>query len=343
MSETALAPTFAQPVGLAQAELALVQGDLSRLSESQRLQHYLNVCNSLGLNYHTQPFDYLNLNGKLVLYAKKGCTDQLRAIREITTVGDPVSAIVGDVLTVTIKMKDKDGREDVDIGAVSINGLKGAELANAHMRAITKSKRRCTLALCGLGWLDESEVGDIPNRPIVEVVTPPDGPPPIPLKDAILQSLRACRTDADMSVFTGEYLKVKSQLSAPEQAEISKERQLWKAVEVAALPAATVVGNPISGKELVDMVARVQSGETTPAQEMAANLNGKAAEDPIITETRVSNAINNAETMAQYEVAREEFHRVRDTLPMDARSRLVNTAAKRKAAIEKKEKEAIPA
>ena len=34
------------------------------------------------------------------------------------------------------------------------------DLANAKMKAITKAKRRCTLSLVGLGFLDETEVMD---------------------------------------------------------------------------------------------------------------------------------------------------------------------------------------
>jgi len=39
----------------------------------------------------------------------------------------------------------------------------GEALANALMKASTKAKRRLTLSLCGLGFLDETEVGTIPG------------------------------------------------------------------------------------------------------------------------------------------------------------------------------------
>ena len=38
--------------------------------------------------------------------------------------------------------------------------LKGEVRANAILKAVTKAKRRATLSICGLGWLDESEVAD---------------------------------------------------------------------------------------------------------------------------------------------------------------------------------------
>ena len=58
--------------------------------------------------------------------------------------------------------KGKD-REDVDFGAVSIKGLAGDALVNAKLKAITKAKRRVTLSICGLGFLDETEIDTIPT------------------------------------------------------------------------------------------------------------------------------------------------------------------------------------
>jgi hypothetical protein len=42
--------------------------------------------------------------------------------------------------------------------------------ANAQMKAVTKGKRRLTLSLCGLGWLDETEIETIPSARPVTVV-----------------------------------------------------------------------------------------------------------------------------------------------------------------------------
>lgn len=57
-------------------EKVLIQGDLSQLSESDRVAYYSRVCNSLGLNPLTQPFAYIRLNGKLKLYALREATEQ---------------------------------------------------------------------------------------------------------------------------------------------------------------------------------------------------------------------------------------------------------------------------
>lgn len=150
------------PVDAATMETALIGGDLKGLRPDQRLSLYNEICTRLGLNALTKPFEYITLNGKLTLYAKKDCTDQLRALRNIT-IGQGEVKQVGDVITVTVKATLPNGRTDTDMGAVSIGNLKGDALANALMKAITKAKRRVTLSICGLGFVDESELETIPG------------------------------------------------------------------------------------------------------------------------------------------------------------------------------------
>jgi len=170
------------------AEQVLIGGDLAKLSAGQRADYYLRVCESIGLNPYTKPFDYITLNGRLTLYAKRDCTDQLRRRDGISVyVTSRGTALLGEtqgvqidaqstttpsgVYVVTARAKTADGREDESVGAVSIAGLKGEALANALMKAETKAKRRVTLSICGLGWLDESEVDSVPDVRRVNVDT----------------------------------------------------------------------------------------------------------------------------------------------------------------------------
>jgi len=143
-------------------ERALISGDLAGLNESQRLEYYRAVCDSLGLNPLTRPFEYLRLNGRLVLYATRAAADQLRAIHGISIIDAQIER-QDDLITVTVRGRNRDGREDVEIGVVSVAGLRGDALANAEMKALTKAKRRLTLSLAGLGWLDETETETIPG------------------------------------------------------------------------------------------------------------------------------------------------------------------------------------
>lgn len=142
-------------------EALLLDGDLGKLSVVDRLTYYKNVCDTIGLDWKTQPFNYLRLNGKLQLYPTKRCTDQLRTVRKISI--DEITFVpAGDgIYCISAKASDGDGRTDSDIGAVETRGLSGTNLANAMKKAVTQAKRRVTLSICGLGMLDETEIEQI--------------------------------------------------------------------------------------------------------------------------------------------------------------------------------------
>jgi hypothetical protein len=160
--------TAIEPSGIHTLEQVVIVGDLSKLSAADRVMYYQETCRSLGLNPLTKPFQYIVLNGRLTLYATRTATDQLRAIKGIS-IDRIEQAEVAEIYTATVYGHDQSGRTDSDTGAVSITGLKGENRANAIMKAITKGKRRLTLSLAGLGWLDESEVGSIPSARPVDV------------------------------------------------------------------------------------------------------------------------------------------------------------------------------
>lgn len=159
-------------------EAVLMKGDLSALSQEQRLDYYNQVCKSLGLNPLTRPFDYLTLNGKLTLYARRDAADQLRKINGISV--EIVSQeFAHGLLTIHVRAKDRDGRTDEDLGVVAFpEALKGDAAANAILKAVTKAKRRVTLSLSGLGFLDETEVEDIPAPAKQTYREPESGPQP---------------------------------------------------------------------------------------------------------------------------------------------------------------------
>jgi len=137
-------------------EAVIAKGDIAQLTPQERARYYVKVCESIGLNPMTRPFEYIVLNGKLTLYARKDCTDQLRSIYGVS-VTDLTQIERDGVFTIVAKV-NRDGRTDMATGAVHIDGLRGEPLANALMKAETKAKRRATLSICGLGFLDETEL-----------------------------------------------------------------------------------------------------------------------------------------------------------------------------------------
>ena len=161
---TVTAPT------LGKIETALVKGDLAALTPEERASYYNQVCSSLGLNPLTKPFDYILLNGKLQLYALKSCTEQLRSLNKISL--QIVSRLSEDgVHSVVARATTPDGRFDESVGSVFLPS-KPDERANAYMRAETKAKRRVTLSICGLGFMDESETDQLPESAMPQKFEP---------------------------------------------------------------------------------------------------------------------------------------------------------------------------
>jgi hypothetical protein len=160
---------------LAALENILIKGDLAGFNEKQRLTYVKALCKATGVSILFQPFDYITYQGKMVIYAKRACTEQLRAIHSIhirivsRENKDGLISVVAQGEITRGKMK---GRIDESIGCVNSKGLSGKELANAPMIAETKAKRRMTLSICGLGFLDELEIQELvkaENRLVTEM------------------------------------------------------------------------------------------------------------------------------------------------------------------------------
>lgn len=139
----------------------LLKGDVSELGPEERSRYYLEMCEGLGLNPHSQPFAYLRLNGKEILYATRGATDQLAAIhklnREIVD-GPKLVDLAGTKLVFAVcRATHPNGRIETATATVPF-----VDPVNALMKCETKAKRRATLSILGLGLLDEMELETIP-------------------------------------------------------------------------------------------------------------------------------------------------------------------------------------
>lgn len=150
----------------------LIYKNTAKLTADQKLFFLGSLCHSLGLNPLTNPFEFMKMNGEEKLYAKKDCTDQLRKIYGVSIEKLEREEKHG-LYIVTAHAKLPNGRTDSAIGALSLDHLKGEALANALMKAETKAKRRVTLSICGLGFLDESEIEEALESPQARDVAPP--------------------------------------------------------------------------------------------------------------------------------------------------------------------------
>ncbi len=196
-------------------EKVLLSGDLAKLTPGERVQYYTRTCESVGLNPLTRPLEYISLNNKLTLYARKDATDQLRNNNSVS-VTITAREVVEGCYVVTARATTPTGRTDESIGAVPIDSLKGEAKCNAMMKAETKAKRRVTLSICGMGILDESEIESIPGARIGENSATPEtigapktfgAPKSEPLKTLPpLAELVASATAAETKSETVEYI-----------------------------------------------------------------------------------------------------------------------------------------
>lgn len=166
----------------------IIHGDLSKLSEKDKVEYYHAFCKRLGVDPVTQPFKLLKLNGKEVMYCGREGTQQLNKIHQVSHEITSREFIKG--CYVVTARASVTGRSTESIGAVTITypdkvkeygsnawkdhpkkgqEMTGDELCNAIMKAETKAKRRSSLDLLGLGMLDESEIESIPSAQVVDI------------------------------------------------------------------------------------------------------------------------------------------------------------------------------
>lgn len=160
----------------------ILTGDISKLNAIQKVQYYNSICTRVGVDPATVPFKYIKLSGKETLYAGREAMQQLSKLHKVShrIVARELNKENG-IYTVICNASIGE-RQTESIGAVFVNGLKGNDLANAIMKAETKSKRRATFDLLGLGMLDETEVETIPHEIIPTVQeTKKEEPQPGPL------------------------------------------------------------------------------------------------------------------------------------------------------------------
>ncbi|HEX4372368.1 MAG TPA: hypothetical protein VHZ50_03590 [Puia sp.] len=153
-------------------EKVIIGNDLSSLSSIEKVQYVKNVCQTLGLNPVTKPIQLMKFQGKEIPYFTKDASEQLRKINKVSIIKIDKELLDGGLYIVTAYASTPDGRQDSSTGAIVLANLKGDALANAMMKAETKAKRRVTLSICGLGFIDEMEVDSLPQAQKIDVMQP---------------------------------------------------------------------------------------------------------------------------------------------------------------------------
>lgn len=153
-------------------EKVILENDLSKLTPSQKVEYVKGICKSTGLNPVTKPIQLMKFQGREVPYFTKDASEQLRKINGVSITNVDTKMHDGGIYVVTVYASDRTGRQDCSTAAIVIANLKGDMLANAMMKAETKAKRRVTLSICGLGFIDELEVDSLPQAQKIDISEP---------------------------------------------------------------------------------------------------------------------------------------------------------------------------
>ena len=151
---------------------AVMDGDIGKMTPTERLHYYKEFCERLGLNPLAKPFAFYKLDGKLQMYALKEATSQL-AKRDSVSVEVIKIDYITDIKLMEVHVRASSTefnkvtgqpvvRVTDEIGCIAYSPkLEGEAAGNQRMKGVTKAKRRAILAHCGLGSLDEAEVETI--------------------------------------------------------------------------------------------------------------------------------------------------------------------------------------
>lgn len=146
---------------------ALVGASINQLGTEQKAKLAWDFSTALGLDPTLNPISFISFRDKKEIpYLTRGATDSLRKIWGISLSVHSLewSQSVYTVLCEARYYDTDVKRERVDFGTgvVNCHGLSGNAVANAMMRAETKSKRRATISILGLaGLIDEIELDTI--------------------------------------------------------------------------------------------------------------------------------------------------------------------------------------
>jgi len=157
------------PVDIAWPDLqAAISGNLAKLTAEGQVKYYNALCKFTGLNPLGFPFEWITFQGKLKLYPKKECADQLRGVHKISVkITERIVEFGMYVVRVVATMPD--GREFPATGAVPFaEGMPALDKCKALKVAETQASRRATFGLVGLGNIPDED--DQPQARAVAIV-----------------------------------------------------------------------------------------------------------------------------------------------------------------------------
>lgn len=155
----AIAKTEPVSVVPAAAVKAQLHNDWSKVSEDDKLKCVLAMCKVLNIPTPMNPFRFIDMKGKTVLYATKECAELIAERNKISVnVVNKYLDKEQNIYVVEVRALMPQGRTFDNFAALSVAGLSGEARANAMMKCISKAIRRVVFASVGLSAMDETDI-----------------------------------------------------------------------------------------------------------------------------------------------------------------------------------------
>ena len=266
----------------AMVDSLVTRGDWSGLNPAERARVYTAVCKQHGLNPMSQPFAFLRLNGKEVLYANRGATDQLAAMHHVNRKiidGPKIVDICGTkVALCTAEATLPNGRVETATATLPV-----VDPVNLYMKLETKAKRRATLSILGLGMMDEMETETIPGaeRLAMGAVTlvRDDAPAQLAAPDDEFPAIDATSLDGLASWYAGLQLRAEDTERADAAVGLACDYAIERGYRLASLELHSVLAGRLHPtlRAIHDALAK----QHTPAGVVAAYQEHAGAVDQI--------------------------------------------------------------
>jgi len=182
--ETAVVATAPDTIPMATVR-AQLHGDWKGVSDADKVRHAVAICKALDIPTPLNPFKFITMNGKDVLYATKEAAELLAERNKISVnILNKYLDREQNLYVVEVRAAMPNGRTFDNLAAMSVAGKVGDIRANIMMKTVSKAIRRVVFSAVGLSVLDDDDIESMKNGAMY-ASPPPIQPPPIVMQTLI--------------------------------------------------------------------------------------------------------------------------------------------------------------
>lgn len=164
---------------------AQLYNDWTGVNDDDRLKYVLAICKSLNIPTPLNPFRFIKVHNKTVLYAPN---EAAQLIAERNRISTPITNKYLDkeqnIYVVEVRASNVTGRHTDNLGAIYVGGMSGPDRANSIMKCVTKAQRRTIFAMTGLSIVDDDQLTEMrreaANGAPAAAISPPSAAPALP-------------------------------------------------------------------------------------------------------------------------------------------------------------------